>query len=40
MKAVTCFPKFFRNTPNRFFNTVENYDAIMYYDELVLMSDY
>ena len=40
MKAVTCFPKFFRNTPKRFFKTNENYDAITYYDELVLMSDY
>lgn len=40
MKAVTCFPKFFRNTPKRIFKTAENYDAIMYYDELVLMSDY
>lgn len=40
MKAVTCFPKFFRNTPKRFYKTEDNYDVIMYYDELVLMSDY
>jgi hypothetical protein len=40
MNAVTCFPKFFRNTPKIFDKTDEGLDYVMYYDELVLMSDY